>query len=69
MLLYSGTPLKWTPLGNTVLAVIQRWPLLRDSSFGTCVRGRYIAVGHSSGVAVKRGSTVYPIQLLSNEMT
>ena len=30
-----------------------------NSSFGTCVPGRYIAVGLSSGVAVKRGSTVY----------
>ena len=29
-----------------------------NSSFGTCVPGRYIAVGLSSGVAVKRGSTV-----------
>ena len=27
-------------------------------SFGTRVPGRYIAVGRSSGVAVKRGSTV-----------
>ena len=29
-----------------------------NSSFGTCVPGRYIAVGLSSGVAVKRGFTV-----------
>ena len=33
--------------------------LCTNSSFGTCVPGRYIAVGLSSGVAVKRGSTVY----------
>ena len=32
-----------------------------NSSFGTCVPGRYIAVGLSSGVAVKRGSTVLAI--------
>ena len=45
------------------------WPLYRgslcrgvvlcaSSSFGTRIPGRYIAVGLSSGVAVKGGSTV-----------
>ena len=32
--------------------------LCTNASFGTHVPGRYIAVGLSSGVAVKRGSTV-----------
>ena len=35
-----------------------------NSSFGTRVPGRYIAVGLSSGVAVKRGSTVFNLLLL-----
>ena len=59
------------PLYNGHLWGTKFWPLYRgglcrgvvlctNSSFGTCVPGRYIAVGLSSGVAVKRGSTVYP---------
>ena len=58
------------PLYNGHLWGTKFWPLYRgglcrgvvlctDSSFGTRVPGRYIAVGFSSGVAVKRGSTVY----------
>ena len=57
------------PLYNGHLWGTKFWPLYRgglcrgvvlctNSSFGTCVPGRYIAVGRSSGVAVKRGSTV-----------
>ena len=57
------------PLYNGHLWGTKFWPLYRgglcrgvvlctDSSFGTPVPGRYIAVDLSSGVAVKRGSTV-----------
>ena len=27
--LYSGTPLKWLPLGNEILSFIEGWPYLR----------------------------------------
>ena len=57
------------PLYNGHLWGTKFWPLYRgglcrgvvlytNSSVGTRVPGRYIAVGLSSGVAVKRGSTV-----------
>ena len=57
------------PLYNEHLWGTKFWPLYRgglcrgvvlctNSSFGTCAPGRYITVGLSSGVAVKRGSTV-----------
>ena len=57
------------PLYNRHLWGTKVWPLYRgglcrgvvlctNSSFGTRVPGRYITVGLSSGVAVKRGSTV-----------
>ena len=39
-----------------------------NSSFGTRVPGRYIAVGRSSGVAVKRGSTVVVLHRPGNQI-
>ena len=42
----------------TEVAFVDGVVLCTNSSFETRVPGRYIAVGLSSGVAVKRGSTV-----------
>ena len=68
-ILFMHIALTVEPLYNGHLWGTKFWPLYRgglcrgvvlctNSSFGTRVSGRYIAIGLSSGVAFKRGSTV-----------